>query len=313
MQHLFEKFLANFEPTAKLHHRWQLSGGYSSEMWGLQIEYPAGQLQKIVLRRHADFELEANPELTAQEFRLLQILKQVGLKTPRPLFLQAADEFFAKPYMFIEFVDGAPEFKPCNVKKHVQQMAELLANLHQKDYVPAELAFLPQQKAKYAAKFKTCPARLDDSIGEGQIRAVLEKAWPLSQFNRATLLHGDFWPGNVLWRAEQPAAIVDWEDAEFGDPLADVANGRLAVLWAFGTDAMCEFTKAYQAANSLNLANLPYWDLCAALRPAFKLAGWAETPQNEAKMRAEHAYFVTQAFNALSEGKSYNLERKLES
>jgi aminoglycoside phosphotransferase (APT) family kinase protein len=38
------------------------------------------------------------------------------------------------------------------------------------------------------------------------------------------LLHGDFWPGNALWRDGALVAILDWEDAAIGDPLADVAN-----------------------------------------------------------------------------------------
>ena len=61
------------------------------------------------------------------------------------------------------------------------------------------------------------------------------------------LLHGDFWPGNILWRYGQLVAVIDWEDAALGDPLADVANSRLEILWAFGIDAMQSFTHYYQS------------------------------------------------------------------
>ena len=70
---------------------------------------------------------------------------------------------------------------------------------------------------------------------------LLEEVWPLSQQNRSVLLHGDFWPGNILWRDGQIVGVIDWEDAAFGDPLADIANTRLELLWAFGVEAMRQF------------------------------------------------------------------------
>ena len=67
-------------------------------------------------------------------------------------------------------------------------------------------------------------------------------AWPLVRRNPAVLLHGDFWPGDVLWQAGRLTAVLDWEDAQVGDPLADVGNTRLEFLWAFGREAMQQFT-----------------------------------------------------------------------
>ncbi len=60
---------------------------------------------------------------------------------------------------------------------------------------------------------------------------------------------------------------IDGEDAAIGDPLADVANSRLEILWALGRDAMERFTQHYQSLAPLDITDLPLWDLCAALRP----------------------------------------------
>ncbi|MBE0338234.1 hypothetical protein [Paenibacillus sp. 23TSA30-6] len=52
-------------------------------------------------------------------------------------------------------------------------------------------------------------------------------------------------------------------------PLADLANGRLEMLWAFGIDAMNDFTREYKTVMpAVDFTNLPYWDFYAALRPA---------------------------------------------
>jgi aminoglycoside phosphotransferase (APT) family kinase protein len=162
------------------------------------------------------------------------------------------------------------------------------------------MSFLPQQAQRYAEKLRARPAKLDESLDEGHIRDVLEAAWPFPQRNTSVLLHGDFWPGNTLWKDGQLIAVIDWEDAEFGDPLADVATTRLEILWAFGIDAMRTFTQHYQSITPIDFTNLPYWDLWAALRPASQIATWATDEITEENMREGHRWFITQAFAKLS-------------
>jgi aminoglycoside phosphotransferase (APT) family kinase protein len=117
--------------------------------------------------------------------------------------------------------------------------------------------------------------------------------------NASVLLHGDFWPGNLLWRDGALAAVIDWEDAQVGDPLADLGNSRLEFLWALGHEAMTGLTNRYLALTAIDTGALPYWDLVAALRPCGKLADWGLEPATEQRMRQRHAWFVDQAFKGL--------------
>jgi thiamine kinase-like enzyme len=114
-------------------------------------------------------------------------------------------------------------------------------------------------------------------------------------------LHGDYWPGNLVWRAGALVAVIDWEDARVGDPLADLANSRLELLFFFGAEAMQTFTTRYLAgaAADLDVAHLPYWDLCAALRPCSKLSTWGLEAALEQQLRERHHTFVAQALAAL--------------
>jgi aminoglycoside phosphotransferase (APT) family kinase protein len=114
--------------------------------------------------------------------------------------------------------------------------------------------------------------------------------------NGDVLLHGDYWPGNTLWKDGRLVAIIDWEDASVGDPLEDVANSRLEMLWAYGVEVMQDFTEQYKrAVRGIDFTNLPFWDLCAALRPAFKIAEWAGSDEREEIMRERHRWFVEKA------------------
>jgi aminoglycoside phosphotransferase (APT) family kinase protein len=89
------------------------------------------------------------------------------------------------------------------------------------------------------------------------------------------LLHGDFWPGNLLWNDGELVGVLDWEEAEIGDPLVDVAVSRLDLLWAFGEEAMDTFTRRYRKQTRLDWRNLARWDLLVALRPMSNLERWA--------------------------------------
>jgi aminoglycoside phosphotransferase (APT) family kinase protein len=51
--------------------------------------------------------------------------------------------------------------------------------------------------------------------------------------SEATLVHGDYRLGNVMYRVQAPpriVAVLDWEMATLGDPLADL--GYLTATWA---------------------------------------------------------------------------------
>ena len=39
-----------------------------------------------------------------------------------------------------------------------------------------------------------------------------------------TLVHGDYWPGNLLWQRGRLTGVVDWEEPRLGDPSRDVAT-----------------------------------------------------------------------------------------
>jgi aminoglycoside phosphotransferase (APT) family kinase protein len=106
------------------------------------------------------------------------------------------------------------------------------------------------------------------------------------------LLHGDFWPGNTLWRGSRVVAVLDWEDATLGDPLADVGNARLELLWSHGDDAKEEFTRAY---GDVDRAELAHWDLQADARLTPLLGTFGLEGSVVAEMLAAREGFVAAA------------------
>ena len=104
--------------------------------------------------------------------------------------------------------------------------------------------------------------------------------------------------------------IVDWEDAEIGSPLYDLAVSRLDLCWISGIDTMISFTEYYLSQMDLDDSVLPYWDLVAALR-LIRLAGsdlkeWASFFYRFGRMDIKEEsilkhfnFFINQAFRNL--------------
>jgi aminoglycoside phosphotransferase (APT) family kinase protein len=290
----FERLAQRVFPAATLRRALPLTGGVSAEITALEVGQPDGSSVKLVVRRHGRIDLAHNPHVARDELALLRIVRAHGVAAPEPYLVDESGEIFPTPVLVVEFVEGETDLAPADLVGYVGRAVAELAKIHAIEASP-ELAFLPWQGRGFGER----PARLDVAMGEDRIRDALESAWPIAQANRSVLLHGDFWPGNLLWRDGQLAAVIDWEDARVGDPLADLANARLEVLMAFGPAAMDDLTDRYRALNPIDLTNLPYSDLCAALRLCGKLADWGLDEATERRMRERHAHFVAWAIDAL--------------
>jgi len=291
----FLELVQRIEPGATLRRAWHLTGGVSAQITALEVDLADGQSVKLIVRRHGAVDRAANPRVARDEFMLLEIARTHGIVAPKPVFLDESCDLFAEPLLVIEFVEGDTASAPLDPVQYVAQVTAELVRIHSVVDSPL-LSFLPRQRRG----FGTRPQVVDDAMGEGRIRDALEAAWPVRQVNPDVLLHGDYWPGNLLWNDDGLAAVIDWEDARVGDPLSDLGNTRMEILFADGVEMMDAFSAHYHSLTDVDLVNLPYWDLVATLRPCGRLAGWGLDPDVETRMRERHAWFVERSLAALS-------------
>jgi aminoglycoside phosphotransferase (APT) family kinase protein len=298
MTESFDQLVQKVDSHGNLLRAWRLTGGVSAQVTALEVGYADGSVKKWIARQHGEADRQQNPQIAEDEFRLLRSLKTAGLPVPAPLYVD--HDLFPHPVIVSEFIDGTTEMH----RSQLPEFAAHLAAIHRID--KRNFPHLPLQTDIYTGEIRNRPTELDESLDEGRIRDALEAAGTLPEMNESVLLHGDYWQGNVLWRDERLVGIIDWEDAKMGDPLADIANTRLEMLWAFGIEGMQEFTHCYQRLMPhVDLTYLPCWDLYTALRPAHRLSEWAGgDEQREQKMREGHHLFVAQAFANLPGGQS---------
>lgn len=278
-----------------------MAGGISSEATRWDVELPDGVVRRLVLRRPRGTDTEASLLCAEREARLLRFLADMA-KAPR---LVAFDVEAA--VLVLEYVEGAPRFTEPLPRHFIEQLADQLATIHRRRADDA-LDFLPSRDSSVRMLLESQPERFDETLAERRVRAALGAGKP-GAGNAPVLLHGDYWPGNILWRDDDIAAVIDWEECERGEPLSDLGVARLDLLWAFGAAAMEQFTECYfTRMNDLRRDNLPWWDLVAALRPMSHLARWANAyasppisrPDITAdSMRRDHQWFVAQAIASI--------------
>ncbi len=287
------EILRRVDPGVRVVRRWNLAGGIAAEMTAVEVVWPDGSSGRVVVRRN---------DTAAREFDLLPHLASLGIPVPRP---RGFDN--ATAALVLDYVDGDGRYAEGDGPDTAQAFAEMLAMIHRVDGARPAFDALPRAVDAVAQHLANPPAVLDPTTSEEFVRATLSERWPPPATNATCLLHGDFWPGNVLWCDDVIVAVIDWEEPAVGDPIADIGSARLDLLWVFGPDVMAAFTAAYASVTDVDMTNLPLWDLVAALRPAGNISSWASqwpalgrpdvTPET---MRADHRWFVDQAQAALS-------------
>jgi len=293
-------------PGSTVLRAWPLKGGISARMTGIEVQLPDGHMGKIVLRRLGEWALEKHLHLASVGFQTLNLVRRFDIGAAEPLYFDQTGEVFPDPYFVTEYIEGAPDHSPSDVIRCANRMAGQLARIHSVNPADRDLSLLPSQAARCRDSFKKLPSKINEKLGERDVREALAKVWPLPALNPPVLLHGDFWPGNLIWREGEIVGVIDWEESEVGDPLSDLAISRLDVFWAYGEAAMQELTATYATTTGRDMSQMPYWDLWAALRPMQNIAVWAagsadigREDMTEESMSAGLRWFIGQALDAL--------------
>jgi aminoglycoside phosphotransferase (APT) family kinase protein len=290
----FREVLRRVDPALRLVSFRDLLGGVSAQVTALEAVSSAGVPANLVIRRYGAHNQQRDPQIAANEYHLLTLLHRAGLRVPRPLLADESGAILPGPYLVIEYVDGEamidPARAPLPESAVISQLARELARIHD---AASGLHHLTDIAGYAASRIRNRPAVPDESLSEPAVRAKLEPIWPPPVVNEPVLLHGDFWPGNTLWRDGTLVAVIDWDNAATGDPVADVGNARMEICIGYGAAAATEFARQYSALRpAVDLSTLPHWDLYAALRHAGRMGTWGLPPDELHRLQSGHREFV---------------------
>ncbi len=273
-------------PGARLTATTRLTGGVSADVYRLDAIRDDGTAVRLVLRAHGRSHAGHGAAL---EFQLLQALHQGGVPVPEPLLVDVSGEVLPDPFLVMSFVDGSSEVPAAQTTAHIERMAAVLARIHEVPLAP--LPALPVRNDPLPEVFDFLPQGAEWASLRDHLRGCTDTA----STQAPRLLHGDYWPENLLWRNGAVMAVLDWEDAAFGDPLSDVACTRVELRYRFGRDSMALFTDAYAAHRPVDGQRLALWQVYVAAAAHKYMGRWGLAPEREAHMRREALASIAEA------------------
>ena len=286
----FSQLVSQIDSSLTLLSVRQLKGGVSAVVHALKLRDTDGTQRTIVVRQQGEaaWKLQDEQNVTMQ-YTLLRTLFKAGLPVPEPLLLDTTEQLFNTPFLVMTFVEGSADIASGDLQRCLPVIAEILGRLHNQP--TADLRELPIRTDPLPELLEYIP----ELPAWRSLHDHLSQRRDLDFQGRPVLLHGDFGPGNLLWREQQLVAVLDWEDAILGDPMSDVAGCRLELLWKYGWSAMDQFTQAYTQALPLDLQRLTIWELIAGCSSVRLMSKWSLEPHIESDMHRKSIAFAQSA------------------
>src|SRR6185437_15373692 len=127
----FTRMVQKIDPQYKLLRAWEMQGGVSAQVTALEVARIDGQTMKMIVRQHGERDRQQHPQVAADEFKLLRLLRAEGMAAPAPYLLDQSGEIFPTPYIVIEFIEGATDLAPAHAPALIPQLATHLSSIHQ--------------------------------------------------------------------------------------------------------------------------------------------------------------------------------------
>ena len=204
-----------------------------------------GQERWVLRRPPLGHVLETAHDM-GREHRLLAALEPTDVPVPRPLLL-AGPEVIGAPFYVMEFADGdvlrdraqLDRLDASAATALADELVDVLVRLH---YLEPEqvglgdlgrpVGYLERQLRRWARQLESSHSR--DLPELTRLAERLGEDLPVSQ--GAAIVHGDYRLDNVVVSPDgHVVAVLDWEMATLGDPLADVAS---TVVWWDGMSGL---------------------------------------------------------------------------
>ncbi|GAA1273356.1 phosphotransferase family protein [Streptomyces javensis] len=183
-----------------------------------------------------------------REYRVVAALAGTGVPVARAVLSCTDPEVIGAPFCVVDFVEGtvlrdgdeAAALSPEDARRAADTLVDTLVTLHSVDAAAVGLGdfgrpdgYLERQVRRWRGQWDKVATRNLPDLDE--LHGRLARSLPAS--GAPTIVHGDYRLDNVILAPAgfgRIAAVLDWEMATLGDPLADL--GMLLMYW----DRTCE-------------------------------------------------------------------------
>jgi aminoglycoside phosphotransferase (APT) family kinase protein len=204
--------------------------------------------REVVLRRPPRPPLPPSAHDVLREARLLRALRDTPARVPDVLAVCDDPATIGAPFYVMERIEGevivtsVPDQldTPAGRRGIGEQLIDSLVEIHAVDWRAVGLedfgkptGYLERQLRRFLGLWELNKTR--EIAAVESVASWLAEHLPSSP--AATIVHGDYRLGNTIFAPAPPAhleAVLDWEMATIGDPLADL--GYLCMMWTEAGD-----------------------------------------------------------------------------
>ena len=209
----------------------QFKGGQSNPTY--RLDAASGS---YVLRRKPPGKLLPSAHAIEREFRVMRALGRARYPVPRVHCLSEDTGVIGTAFYVMDLVDGRvfwvpaiPDADPAERAEIYGALTQSLARLHNFDVAALGLQtfgrgdnYVGRQIARWSEQYRV--SRTADIAEMDRLIDWLPARIP--EQGRTALVHGDYRLDNIILDHEKPVihAVIDWELATIGDPIADFTN-----------------------------------------------------------------------------------------
>jgi aminoglycoside phosphotransferase (APT) family kinase protein len=262
----------------------KLSGGAIQENWALDAAIRNGDWvgnHELVLRCDAKSGV-ATSHSRAEEFTLLKIARQAGVRVPMPCLLCDDPSVLERRFFLMHRVSGVAAghklVRLANMPHLAHELGENLARIHTIKPPCDDLAFLGSPPDNPAKTTIALYRNYLDAFAESHPAIEWGLRWlevNTPDGGETVLCHRDYRTGNYMVEDGHLRAVLDWEFAGWSDPLEDI-GWLVAKCWRFGKNELEaggigkreEFYQGYEhvSGKAIDRKAIYFWEVMAHVR-----------------------------------------------
>jgi len=246
----------------------EVSAGWEAKIIGFYLSAEGGERPMIA----RVFSGATASEKVEREFGLMLRLLRVGYPVPEVYAYSSSPEFLGEPFLAMERLRGSllDHFteNTRQGRKSLSVFSQLYVGLHS----------LPARRILCATYgYRTTRGRLRHRIAdvsrglndESQLAGIgewLSKNLLNIQNTSLALIHQDFHPGNVMFKADRTPVVIDWSGADLGDPREDLGWTKLLASTFLSSELGDAVLSGYEEASGRRVEGLAYFEVLAGFR-----------------------------------------------